>query len=687
MGSIIKNTRKIFTDGGSSSSGGGITSVVGGTNITIDNTDPLNPIINGIPASAIIVVANYSALPAVGTVSGKFYWCSAKQGTSWLPGSFGGTFYNSGLYYSNGISWEFLNVPYNATQTEVNTGTNDDKFVTPNTLTNATVITNKELLVNKVTNFSTVNDTLYPTTKAVVGLVSGLSALFFYKTLSVVVGTYYTMTSTASVGALQTIVNVGVVTGQKLATFITNTGSPNITFLPSGVVRVNIHADKSVGTKNTQLYAVISKRILAGTETVLCTTGYSILLPTGGASSDYMVDGSIPNGIILLSTDLILVDIYAYCPLGGSAPTITLGVEDNTAARLELPISNIDLSNYITANSTNTLTNKRITKRIGTVVSSATPTINTDNIDYYSITALATNITSMTTNLSGTPTEDQPLRISITDNGTARLITWGASFEGALLPTTTIISTELELGFVWNTSTNKWKCLANSDATSSGGGTWGSITGILSAQTDLQTALNLKADKTITITAKVANHTLVLTDAWKHIPMNLAVANTVTIPLNATVALPLDVEILISQYGIGQTQILKAVGVTINSIGNADKIVAKGGAVSLKQIAIDEWDMWGALEQTSSSVINTSEIDFGTTPISSKRFTITDALISTTSRIMVTPNGEVATGRVGNDWEWDSINFSAVAGTGQFILTAKASGKIKGKRKIYYTNT
>ena len=86
------------------------------------------------------VVANYSALPDPTTVSGKFYWVSNAQGTSWLPGSLGGTYYNSGLYYSNGTTWEFINVPFQATQDEVNTGTNTDKFVTPATLKNTTSI-------------------------------------------------------------------------------------------------------------------------------------------------------------------------------------------------------------------------------------------------------------------------------------------------------------------------------------------------------------------------------------------------------------------------------------------------------------------------------------------------------------------------------------------------------------------
>lgn len=111
---------------------------------------------------------------------------------------------------------------------------------------------------------------------------------------------------------------------------------------------------------------------------------------------------------------------------------------------------------------TQTLTNKRITKRTGTTTSSATPTINTDNVDFYSITALAVAITSFTTNLSGTPTEGQTLWIAITDNGTARAITWGTSFEASTvaLPTTTVASTRLDVGFVWNTVTSKWRCVA-----------------------------------------------------------------------------------------------------------------------------------------------------------------------------------------------------------------------------------
>ncbi len=114
---------------------------------------------------------------------------------------------------------------------------------------------------------------------------------------------------------------------------------------------------------------------------------------------------------------------------------------------------------------TDTLTNKRITKRVTSITSSATPTINTDNCDVVTITALATAITSMTSGLSGTPTNFQSLIIRILDDGTGRAITWGTSFaaKGVTLPTTTTASKLLTVGFLYNTVTSKWECIASAE--------------------------------------------------------------------------------------------------------------------------------------------------------------------------------------------------------------------------------
>jgi len=87
--------------------------------------------------TSITVVSNYSALPDPTTVSGKFYWCENSQGTAWLPGSLGGTYYSAGMYYSNGVTWSYMEVPFEATQAEVDAGTVTDKFVSPSTLANS----------------------------------------------------------------------------------------------------------------------------------------------------------------------------------------------------------------------------------------------------------------------------------------------------------------------------------------------------------------------------------------------------------------------------------------------------------------------------------------------------------------------------------------------------------------------
>lgn len=110
------------------------------------------------------------------------------------------------------------------------------------------------------------------------------------------------------------------------------------------------------------------------------------------------------------------------------------------------------------------LTNKRWTARVGSTTSSATPTINTDNIDIYKLTAQTADITSFTTNLSGTPVDGDILEIQITGTA-ARAITWGASFVSSTvtLPTTTVTTSTLTVILQYFTTSsygnNKWICV------------------------------------------------------------------------------------------------------------------------------------------------------------------------------------------------------------------------------------
>jgi len=191
----------------------------------------------------------------------------------------------------------------------------------------------------------------------------------------------------------------------------------------------------------------------------------SFNMPTAGSINDANANELIkfPAAVSSATNELTISNAA-----NSSNPSITAtgSSDSNISINLVAKGTGRVQSNAVTVptiSSTDTLTNKRITKRVGSTTSSATPTINTDDYDAYSITAQAADITSMTTNLSGTPTNFQTLIVRIKDDGTARAITWGASFEakGTSLPTTTVISKVLTVGFIYDTVTSKWGCVAS----------------------------------------------------------------------------------------------------------------------------------------------------------------------------------------------------------------------------------
>lgn len=109
---------------------------------------------------------------------------------------------------------------------------------------------------------------------------------------------------------------------------------------------------------------------------------------------------------------------------------------------------------------TRTLSGAAITPRTAVVnAPGATPTYDLNANDHVDLTGLAAAITSMSSGLTGTPTLGFKRVVSLIDNGTARAITWGASFTSTtiVLPTTTVISKRLYVGLIGNGST--WDCV------------------------------------------------------------------------------------------------------------------------------------------------------------------------------------------------------------------------------------
>ncbi len=242
-------------------------------------------------------------------------------------------------------------------------------------------------------------------------------------------------------------------TGSGAAVFATSPvlTTPNLG-TPSALVGTNI-----TGTA-AGLTAGSVTGFTAGAGTLTGPASSGVALINGGAL------GTPSSGTLTNATGLPLAGVVDSTTEALGVGSLELGdASDTTLSRSSAGVLAVEGVVIPSISSTNTLTNKRITPRVTSEASSATPTINTDNSDAHSITALATAVTSMTTNLSGTPTDFQKLTIRFKDNGTARAITWGASFEakGVTLPTTTVISKVLTVGFLWDSVTSKWGCVAS----------------------------------------------------------------------------------------------------------------------------------------------------------------------------------------------------------------------------------
>jgi len=127
------------------------------------------------------------------------------------------------------------------------------------------------------------------------------------------------------------------------------------------------------------------------------------------------------------------------------------------------------------------------------------------------------------------------------------------------------------------------------------GSSWDVVAG-LGAQgaTGATGATGPSGDPTLTINAQTASYTLVLSDASKLVEVSNASANTVTIPLNSSVAFATGTQINILQTGAGQTTIAGTSGVTVNGTPGL-KLRAQWSACTLIKRATDTWVAIGDL--------------------------------------------------------------------------------------------
>jgi hypothetical protein len=118
----------------------------------------------------------------------------------------------------------------------------------------------------------------------------------------------------------------------------------------------------------------------------------------------------------------------------------------------------------------------------------------------------------------------------------------------------------------------------------------GYVSGVTSA---VQTQVDTKTAKLITTNRQTASYTLVLSDADKLVEMNVGSANNLTVPLNSSVAFPTGTQILLAQYGSGQTTVVATSGVTVRSNGGKLKLNVQYSGATLIKIGTDEWYLFG----------------------------------------------------------------------------------------------
>jgi hypothetical protein len=105
-------------------------------------------------------------------------------------------------------------------------------------------------------------------------------------------------------------------------------------------------------------------------------------------------------------------------------------------------------------------TNLRTNPRFLSQASTATLAPDISAYDQYNLTAQAAALTVSAP--IGTPVDGNKLMFRILDNGTARAITWNATYTviGVTLPTTTTVNKTTYVGCIYNANNTRWDVIA-----------------------------------------------------------------------------------------------------------------------------------------------------------------------------------------------------------------------------------
>lgn len=289
-----------------------------------------------------------------------------------------------------------------------------------------------------------------------------------------------------------TVTSVSVATANGFSgTVATATTTPAITIIAGAIAPTTVNGltiSTTTGTltmTNSKVLAVTNTLTLSGTDSTIMTfpstsatiaridaantfTGAStasawvLTSPTITTKISPTSDDGAPLGDTTHNFSDLFLAAGAVVNYANSdvVLTHTSGILTLGTGTLKITTPTNNTTSVLTTDATQTLTNKRVNPRVGTVADAATITPTGDSSDLYTVTALAQAATIAAP--SGTPVNGQKLIIRLLDNGTARALTWDSIYAiiGTTLPTTTVLSKYTYVGCIYNSASSKWDVVA-----------------------------------------------------------------------------------------------------------------------------------------------------------------------------------------------------------------------------------
>lgn len=154
-----------------------------------------------------------------------------------------------------------------------------------------------------------------------------------------------------------------------------------------------------------------------------------------------------------------------------------------------------------------------------------------------------------------------------------------------------LLAAALDVDVIFNQGTDAARVAA---AHQSGGGRFWWSTDTLTMWYDDGTTWQ-SLGSLLAFSTQTANYVVTANDAGKVVEMNVASGNTLTIPNDTTLVVPVGTQYTIVQYGAGQTTIVAGSGNTIRAYNGNLKLAGQYAMASAIKRATNEWYVAGNL--------------------------------------------------------------------------------------------